>query len=460
MAQPAYKKTLGLTDLTLFTVSAIVLLDTLAATSSIGVSSVSWWILLAVLFALPIGLITAELGTAYPEQGGLYAWIRRAFGPKWAARAAWAYWINTAVWLPSVFVLFSGFAARLFDIDISLNIQIGVSIALVWIAVFVNCIALESGKWVPNVGAFLKIIVFAALIIGGIGYGLDQGFANPFPMADMVPVWSDSLRYLPTIIYGMLGFELVCAGGAEVENPKRDLPRAILFSGLIIIGLYTFGTVAVLAVLPAGDINLVEGLIDMLTVIFADNPFGPVIVLILGLATLYTFFSNGVTWALGCNRATAQAAEEGQLPGFFGFVDRRHGAPIGSAVSMGVVCTLLLLVYGRLATSNEDLFWALFAFSGVIFMSPYLVMCLAFYRLRGVDPDTARPFRAPGGGAGAFLLTALCVASLGGAILLFLYVPGDGWQRETILGVAGAVILGEILVAVAGLRRHIPKPSR
>lgn len=460
MAQPAYKKTLGLTDLTLFTVSAIVLLDTLAATSSIGVSSVVWWVLLAVIFALPIGLITAELGATYPEQGGLYAWIRRAFGPKWAARAAWAYWINTAVWLPSIFVLFSGFASRLFGIEISLDAQIGLSIALVWVAVLVNCVALETGKWVPNVGAVLKIIVFATIIIGGIGYGIENGFANDFPLSEMAPTWSDSLRYLPAIIYGMLGFELACAGGAEVENPRRDLPRAILYSGLIVIGLYTFGTIAVLAVLPAGEINLVEGLIDMLTLLFADNPMGPAIVMGLGLATLYTFFSNGVTWALGCNRATAQAAKEGQLPGFFGFVDRRHGAPIGSAISMGVVCTLLLLVYGRLATSNEDLFWALFAFSAVIFLSPYAVMCLAFYRLRKSDAQRARPFRAPGGDAGAFVLTALCVGSLTGAILLLFYVPGDGFQWGTIWGVAGALLLGEILVAVAGLRRHVPKPER
>lgn len=459
MAQPSYKKTLGLTDLTLFTVSAIVLLDTLAATSSIGVSSVVWWVLLAFLFALPIGLITAELGTTYPEQGGLYAWIRRAFGPKWAARAAWGYWINTAVWLPSIFVLFSGFAARLFGIDISLNAQIGLSIALVWVVVFVNCIALETGKWIPNIGAVLKIIIFATIIIGGIGYGLQNGFANEFPLSAMVPTWSEALRYLPAIIYGMLGFELACAGGAEVENPKRDLPRAILYSGLIVIGLYTFGTIAVLAVLPAGEINLVEGLIDVLDLLFAGAPMGAAIVLALGVATLYTFFSNAVTWALGCNRATAQAAEEGQLPGFFGFIDRNHGAPIGSAISMGVVCTLLLLGYGRLATSNEDLFWALFAFSAVIFLSPYAGMALAFHRLRKTDPETARPFRAPGGNAGAFVLTALCVGSLVGAILLLFYVPGEGLQWGTIWGVAGAVILGEILVAVAGLRRHIPKPQ-
>lgn len=458
--EPVFKRTLGLFDLTLFTVSAIVLLDTLAVTASIGVSSVSWWLLLAVLFAVPIGLVTAELGTTWPEQGGLYAWIRRAFGPRWAARAAWGYWINTAVWLPSIFILFSGFASRLFGLDLSLATQIGVAIALVWIAVFVNCIALEAGKWVPNIGALFKMIVFAVIIVGGIGYGLKNGFANAFPAAEMTPRWTDSLRYLPAIIYGMLGFELASAGGEEVENPKRNLPWAILLAGVVIIGLYTAGTIGVLAVLPVGDINLVEGLIDVLSLLFGDSPAGRAAVLGLGVAALYTFFSNGVTWALGCNRATAQAAVEGELPGFFGFISKVHGAPIGSAISMGVVCTLLLLAYGRIAQTNEDLFWDLFAFSAVIFMLPYAAMALAFAQLRRIEPDAPRPFRIPGGAPVALVVTGLCLAALLGAIFLFCYVPGDGLQVQTIAGVAAALVLGELLIAIAGLRRHIAKPRR
>lgn len=456
MAEPHYKKTLGLTDLTLFTVSAIVLLDTLAATSSIGASSVTWWALLAVCFALPIGLITAELGTSYPEQGGIYAWVRRAFGPKWAARAAWAYWINTAVWVPSIFVLFSGFAVRLFGVDISLTGQIAISIALVWLAVIVNCVALEAGKWVPNTGALFKMIVFGTIIIGGIGYGVTHGFANTFPAAELTPKWSDSLRYLPAIIYGMLGFELVSAGGAEVSNPKRDIPISILLSGVVIIGLYIMGTVGVLAVLPAGDINLVEGLIDVFVLLFGTGPVGQAITMALGLATLYTFFSSGVTWALGCNRASAQAAAEGQLPGFFGILNKSHGAPVGSAVSMGVVCALMLIIYGRIATSNEDLFWALFAFSAVIFLAPYVGMVLAFQQMRKIDPARERPFKAPF----ARLLTGLCLAGLLGAIALLFYVPGEGFQVETILGVLGALVLGEVLIAVAGVRRKIPRPAQ
>jgi amino acid transporter len=120
-----------------------------------------------------------------------------------------------------------------------------------------------------------------------------------------------------------------------------------------------------------------------------------------------------------------------------------------------VVCTLILIVYGRIATSNEDLFWALFAFSAVIFLAPYIGMVLAFQRMRMIDPARERPFKAPY----ARLLTLLCLAGLAGAIALLFYVPGEGLQWETILGVFGALVLGEVLIGVAGMRRHIPKPA-
>lgn len=449
LAGRPFGKTLTVFDLTLFTVSAIVLLDTLAATASIGPSAVTWWLLLAVFFALPMGLITAEMGTTYPEQGGLYAWIRNAFGTKWAARAAWGYFINNALWVPSVYVMFSGFLVRLFGLDLPLSTQVGINIALLWVTVAVNCASLEFGKWVPNLGALLKMIIFLTIIVGGFTYAGVHGFANEFPREAMTPTWSDSLKYLPAIIYGMLGFELVSASGEEIKNAERDLPASILLSGVIVIGLYTLSTAAVLAVLPAGDINLVEGLVDMLQMLFGDSMAGKAAVIVFGVAALYTFFSNGVTWSIGCNRASAAAADEGQLPRFFGWKDKRHGAPIGSAIAMGAIGTVVLILYGSAASSNEDLFWGLFAFSAVIFLAPYAALALAFFRMRLIDPKRRRPFRVPGGVVGAFLLTALCVSALSGAIFLFLYVPGEGVQQMTLIGLLVAIAVGEILIALA-----------
>lgn len=447
--QVSHKKTLKQRDMVLFTVSAILLLDTLTAAASVGASSVFWWVFLGLIFFIPFAMICAEMGCAYPEQGGIYAWIRDSFGGRWASRATWAYWVNTAVWMPAIFILFAAVFKQMFFPELSLGWQISIGIALTWVAVGVNIMTLDVGKWIPNLGAIIKVIIFIAIIIGALLYTQDHGMANPLNFDSIKPDWSSSLQYIPAIIYGMLGFELVSASSDEMKNPAKDVPRAIFFSGAIIITLYLFGTIAILAAIPAGDVNLVEGLMDTFTLFFGESPAGQAFTLILGVGALFTFFSNGVTWALGCNRAAAEAALEGELPKIFAIEHKRHGTPVGAAALMGLVSTVILLLYGFLAGSNEDLFWSLFAFSAVIFLLPYQGMFIAFIRTRVNDPDHPRPYRVPGGLPVAKLLAWTCFAVLALSIVLFVYTPGEGIQWPVFIGVIATLAIGEFVIRFA-----------
>ncbi|UTW45221.1 APC family permease [bacterium SCSIO 12696] len=442
-------KTLKSRDLTLFTVSAILLLDTLAAAASVGVSSIFWWLFLAVIFFLPFGLISSEMGTTYPEQGGVYAWVRNAFGKRWGSRISWAYWVNTALWNPSIFILFAGVFKQLFAPNLSLTWQIVIGIALSWISVIINIVTLKVGKWVPNVGAIFKLIIFATLILGGLNYVQDNGMANEITMDTLMPTWSGSLEYIPAIIYGMLGFELMCASSDEIKNPAKDIPKATLISGCIILLFYTLGTLAILAAVPVADVNLVEGLVDTLTLFFGGSTFGTAFVTILGIAALYTFLSNGVTWAMGCNRAMSEAALDGELPKFLGKTHPQSGTPVGAAIAMGILSTLVLLFYGIIASSNEDLFWSLFSFSAVIFLLTYIGMMLAFLKLRKVDAERHRPFRIPGGSWLPKLSAYSCLSVILLALVLFIWIPEEGMQWPVFLGTVVTMLLGEALVRKA-----------
>jgi len=433
----------------LFTVSAILLLDTLAAAASIGASSIFWWVFLGIIFFIPFALICAEMGCSYPEQGGIYAWTRDAFGPRWASRVTWCYWVNTAIWIPALYVLFAGVFKQMFIPDLSMGWQITLGIALTWIAVLVNVVTLDVGKWVPNAGAVLKVLIFLALILGAFNYIHENGLANSMAWDDLKPDWGSSLQYIPAIIYGMLGFELVSAGSKEMTNPARDVPRAVFISGIIILLLYILGTLAVLAAIPVSDINLVEGLVDTLTQFFGGSALGEAFVILLGSAAIFTFFSNSVTWALGCNRASAEAAMEGELPSVFAIESKTRGTPVGSAVLMGLVSTTTLLLYGFLSGSNEDLFWSLFTFSAVIFLLPYEGMVLAFLKMRQEDPDHPRPFQIPFGLPMARLCAWTCVTVLALSIVLFMFVPGEGIQLSVVLGVTVMLALGEFAIYVA-----------
>jgi amino acid transporter len=441
-----HTKTLRQRDMVLFTVSAILLLDTLTAAASVGAPSVVWWIFLGFIFFIPFALICAEMGCAYPEQGGIYAWIRDGYGGRWASRATWCYWVNTAVWMPAIFILFAGVFKQMFFPELSLGWQIAIGVVLTWLAVAVNVVALDVGKWIPNLGAILKVIIFLAIIAGAFVYVQDHGMANPLTFETLKPDWGNSLQYIPAIIYGMLGFELVSAGSDEMRDPARDVPRSILISGVIILVLYLLGTMAVLAAIPAGDINLVEGLIDTLHLFFGGSEVGKLFVLALGIGALFTFFSNGVTWALGCNRAAAEAAMEGELPRIFALESKKLGTPIGAAVLMGLVSTFVLIMYGFMSGSNEDLFWSLFAFSAVIFLLPYEGMLLTFVKMRIIDPDHPRPYRVPGGLGSARAAAWICFAVLALSIVLFMYTPGEGMEWPVLAGVIITLAIGEVVI--------------
>ena len=434
--------------MTLFTVSAILLLDTLAASASIGVSSITWWVLLGIAFFVPYGLISAELGTTYPEQGGIYAWVRDSFGARWGTRITWLYWLNNVLWDASVFVLFAGIFAQMFFPDLSLTAKIGIAIGLTWAMVAITCLSLNIGKWIPNTGAIIKMIAFTALVIGGVAFALrhEGPLANDFSFSALTPEWDSGIQYISAIIYGMLGFELMSSASEEMKNPARDIPRAIAWSGVAIFLFYILGTFAILAVVPLDEIDLVEGLVDTFRQLFGDSALGSAAAMTLGIFALFTFLSNTTTWSIGANRAAAQAAIDGELPRFLAREHARYGTPVGAAVTMGLLITVVLLAYGFVGGENAELFWNLFAASAVLFLLPYVGAVLAFWYARKNDAERPRPYRVPGGNGVAGLITIVCTGILLLSIFLFMYVPGEGFSLEVVIGSVTAIVLGEIAI--------------
>lgn len=442
----ANRKALRLGDMTLLTVSAILLLDTVAASASIGVSSLFWWAFLGVTFFIPYGLMNAEMGTTYPEEGGIYAWVRDAFGGRWASRITWSYWVNNLLWVPSVFILFASIFNQLFGLSLGLGAQMAMGIALLWGAVAVNILSLNIGKWVPNIGATIKILVFVVLIGGAFSYVSTNGMANEISREALVPSWGTGLTYLSTLIYGMLGFELMCATPGAIHNPTKNIPRAVLLSGTIIITFYALGTFAVLAAIPVEDINLVEGLVDTLYLFFGGSEAGKAFAFALGVGVLFTFFSNAVTWAIGCNKSASEAAAEGELPNFLAIEHKTHGTPLGAALAMGVFGSLVILLYGALAGSNEELFWNLFACSAVMFLLPYAGMVLSFARMRITDSGRDRPYRVPVGNRTAVVLAGYCAICIVISAVFLMYTPGEGFNWPVTIGVIIVLGLGEITI--------------
>jgi amino acid transporter len=234
-----------------------------------------------------------------------------------------------------------------------------------------------------------------------------------------------------------------------MKNPARDVPVAIVVSGVLIAVFYLLGTVGILIALPMDQINLVEGIIDTFRKLLGDGGMGQVAVYVLGIMALYTFVANMVTWTLGANRSAAEAAHEGALPAMFERLHPVHKTPAAAAIVTAIVTTVVIVIYGFMAADAEDLFWTLFAFSSVVFLLPYLLMFAAFLRLRVVDANLPRAYRVPGGNGVAWILSLLCMAFIIQAIVFFIYVPDDfdwNYAMSIIIGVIVTVIIGEVLI--------------
>ena len=446
-----FKKVLHGLDMTLFTVCAILVIDTLAPSAAIGPSSISWWIITLILFFIPYGLITAELGSTYPEQGGLYVWVKRAFGEKWAARTTWLYWVNVALWMPSVYILFAGMFSQLFFPEMSLWAQIVIGILMTWITVGIGTLSLDTSKWIPNIGAYLKAIIILVIGVGAIIYVGKNGIANDLSFSNILPSWDAGLAFLPVIVYNFMGFELMSGAGEEMENPGKDIPKAIITSGILIAFFYLFGTIGMLMALPLEDLGLVSGIIDTLRILFGETGIGGTLVTLLGIGALYTFLANMVTWTMGANRTAAEAAQEGELPAIFGKMHPKYQTPSGAFLLTGIISTVVLVIYGFMAGNAEELFWTLFAFSSIVFLLPYLAMFPAFLKLRKVDADIDRPYKVPGGKITATILAILCVIFILQAIVFFIWVPGEpidwAFAAPVLIGIVITIIIGEFLTA-------------
>jgi amino acid transporter len=448
-----FKKALKGLDLTLFTVCAILVIDTLAPSAAIGPSAISWWIITLVLFFIPYGLITAELGATYPEQGGLYVWVKRAFGEKWAARTTWLYWINVALWMPSVYILFAGMFAQLFFPELGLWPQIAIGVVMTWITVWIGTLATDTGKWVPNIGAFIKAIIMVIIGVGAIVFVSKNGIANDLSFENILPTWDIGLAFWPVIVYNFMGFELMSGAGEEMENPGKDIPRAIITAGLLIAAFYLLGTIGMLMALPMENLGLISGVIDTLQTLFGDSGVGGVLVTILGIGALFTFLANMVTWTMGANRTAAEAAGEHELPGIFGKLHPVNKTPVNAFIITGVVSTVVIILYGFMAGSAEDLFWTLFAFSSMVFLIPYLALFPAFLKLRKVDADVKRPYRVPGGATLGIIMAVVCEIFIAAAVILFVWTPGQPFDSvyalPIIIGVIITLAIGEVLLLIA-----------
>ncbi|HJQ66288.1 MAG TPA: APC family permease [Gemmatimonadales bacterium] len=384
-------RVMGLRDVVLFNISAIVGLRWLTTSSSqFGFASLVVWLVAMVVFFIPSAIAVRELADIDPGSGGIYRWVNRAFGTRQAFVAGWGYWVNNLLYFPSLLVSTAAIAAyaggpRTAALGNSTTFILIVSLIALWFAVWLNLVGLRVGKWLPNLGGFgtwvpaLLFVLFASWSL------VAKGSATPITARSLLPEHFDlpSINLFATMTFAFAGLELAPTLGGEIHDPARTLRRGVLASGLAIVAMYILGTAAMLVALPHETISVTNGmpqavqaLVERLGV--AALGFMPsLIALLLLLGNL-----GGVSaWLSGSARLPFAAGVDRALPEAFGRLHPRWQTPYVSLLLMGGLATLFI-VAGLAGSTVKSAYLLLTQATLILFFIPYLYIFAAYLKLR------------------------------------------------------------------------------
>lgn len=443
------KKKFRLFDAVLMSVVVIMVVESVAPAAAIGTSQFFWWIFLLILFFLPYGLISSELGTTYVGDGGLYDWVKQAFGARWGGRLAWVYWINYPIWMASLAVLFAQVAGTLLGIHMNTWVAMVVQLAFVWVVVILGNKPVSESKWIMNLAAFAKIFTIVALAVLGIYVAVTKGVANDFSPKNLLPEMNlSSWSNLSVIIFNFLGFEVVATMADDMDKPKKQIPQAIIYGGILIAFFYLISAFGMSVAVPTSKLSASSGLLDSFILLIGHMNW---FVVIIGIMFLYILASEMISWALGVNYVADYAAKDHVLPEIFGKEDKNE-MPVGTGYLNGIVASVLVIASPFIP--NQDIFWAFFSLNVVALLISYTMMFPAFLKLRKTDPDRERPFKVPGGPVMIQLMTWVPEILLIFTIILTA-VPLNSSAAEIsskmpiLIGTIITLVIGEIVVRYA-----------
>ncbi|MBR2741672.1 APC family permease [Candidatus Saccharibacteria bacterium] len=464
---PKKKYKFRLFSAVLATVCIILVGDAVAPTAAIGNSMYVWWAIMLIGFFVPYALISAELGTQYPSEGGMYTWIKKAFGKKWASRVAWFYWVNYPLWIASLADLITTLIMQMFGIEMEIWMVLAIQVAYIALVTILGMLRISQSDWVSNIGAIIKILILSAIGFLGFYVLFTKGTANPVESwHDFVPLASadggidwTGLSFVSLIIFNMLGFEVVGTFYDDMDQPKKQIPKAIILGGILIAIFYILPSFGMGVGTSFEEIQTNTGLLDSYNVLMLNAGFTEAaiqaVTIVVGGLFILTLVSNVSSWNFGVYSVIACAAEDGMFPKSWK-KRNKDGVPYMVGIWTGIIAGILAVAGIILAycfpewEDGANMFWAFFDLSLVCLLLSYIPMFAAFIKLHKNGPQVKSGYWLKIGPVMRWLMGIVPLFLLG-ISLLFTWIPEFSLEAiadnaTLLVSSAVCIIIGEVMI--------------
>lgn len=417
-------KSLSIFTLAMINIAAISSVKNWPFAAELGFSSLFYFILAALVFFFPVSLVSAELASAWPKKGGVYLWVKEAFGPKWGFLAIWLQWVENVVWYPTVLSFIASTIAYIFDPELAKNATYTVSVVLIifWGATLVNFFGMKTSGWISDMGAICGTFIPGGIIILLGAYWLFEGLPTQidFSIQSLIPDFSFSTMTLFTgVLLAFGGMEMSAVHALDVRNPKRDYPKAILLSAILILTLTVLGVLSIATVVSDQEISLTAGAMQAFS-IFLNKYNLKILIPPIAFLMAAGLFGSVSTWIIGPTKGLLVAGKEGHLPPLF-HKTNKHMAPTSLMIGQGIIVSFITLLFLLTPTVSSG-FWILTVLVAQLYLLMYILVLIAAIRLRYSQPKVARPYKIPGGKIGLWIICLVGILASTFALLIG-YVP-------------------------------------
>src|ERR1700747_3118218 len=345
--QPHLKRVLGRWDLVLLFVVAVFNLNVVPSIAANGGATVWLWIISLLLFFWPQGIAVIELAHRYPGEGGVYLWAKEVFGDFHGFLSGWCYWTNNMLYVPTVMLYFVGVSVYalgpghqgLTDNKVFASIA---SLTLLAVLTLFNILGLGVGKWINNLGEIGTYI--AAPVLSGLGLVIWSRFGTTITRADF-PIPANPkfvLNSFGVICFGLVGLELASVMGHEIQDPRRTLPGAVAWGGVLSGALYVGATLTLL-IAVGKNVNVLQGIVQAVTHMAERVGVGWISV---PFALMLSLSIAGICppWMGGSPRIPFVAGLDSYMPSWLGKVHPRYATPQAALIVHATVSMVLVVV--------------------------------------------------------------------------------------------------------------------